>query len=445
MKKEIKELTKLTYGNGITSQINVFEAEPTDNFLGSCSKLEGDDLDIYEIILNKTGDLFLDSGIELHEFGHIYLNQLDIWKSLDEQIRDTINKNKSKIATKINENCGIDFGDTLLDQIIEDPRANQFIHNVSMDLEVNSKIIGEEDIKEMERRLERIQKVHGFKLVYPSKYNLPDGSKFPENRSYPEYLILVIQNLDQFLKQIQEEIKSSGGNEKDLEEILESMGNFSEDKEKESNRKDPGSEIFTENLKLNSVDPINIAIDDVIRRYRKKTIKKDYKKDFLYHYNRGINRSVISPIYRLQREQIKDIGIVFLIDVSGSMRKGLIDSIISGVRDKMLKIRSNIRYSLVGWSTELTSEFKDITGKSKIPEIKVGGGTRISTGISYIDKNYSKSDILVIISDFYDDLDEWEKITSKISDRDMYGFCYGKLRNPIKIKNLIIKNFNDEL
>ena len=442
MKTEIKDLVMMTYGNGITSQI-VFKEFPEDHKgLGCCCKLSGE-IDTYEVTLKKTGDTFIDSAVELHELGHIYLNQLDLYEELRDKVKETIEKEKSEIASRINKNCEVDFGEELLDQILENPGASHFIHNVAMDLEVNSKILGPPDIEEMEKRLGG-----GFKLVLPRKYHLPGGEPFPGFCSYPEYLILVIQNLDQFLKQLQSKIQEEGdegGNPKNLNDLLEAMSGISENPGEGDEGEGRGvTGESTEGLDITKSDPLELAIEDILKFYRKKITKKNYKKDLLYLYNRGINRTVIAPAYKLRREEKEDFGVVFLVDVSGSMRKDLVNRIISTIGEKMGKLRRDLKYSIVCWSTSLSSEFRGLTWKSVIPRIKVGGGTRLALGIKYIDKEYPKSDILIVISDFCDNLWEWETVTSKITDRDMYGFKYGSWggNDKINIRNLTIK-YND--
>ena len=89
---------------------------------------------------------------------------------------------------------------------------------------------------------------------------------------------------------------------------------------------------------------------------------------------------------------------------------------------------------------------KDINPRKGVPKISCGGGTRIASGIKYFKDNYGPEATLVIISDFEDNLDEWNRIEATMSEYTMYGFNYGgrysSPSNQPKWKYLKVRNFN---
>lgn len=184
-----------------------------------------------------------------------------------------------------------------------------------------------------------------------------------------------------------------------------------------------------------------MAIDEVIYNYSSKVIKRTYKKDMVYYYNRGINRSVIAPAYLQKISTSTNPTIVFLIDVSGSMDTDLVDRILKTISKKMSKIQRGLSYNIITWSTVLGEHIKDINPKKPIPRISTGGGTRMAKGIQYFKENYNKDAILILISDFEDYLQEWEEVTSSMVGYLMYGFNYGRYVYDKKFKNFKVKNF----
>lgn len=190
--------------------------------------------------------------IKLHEYGHIYLAHFEgVYEDLDRSICNVFKNRRGEIVDIVNKNCGIDFGDKLVERIIEDPVLNHSIHNIAMDMEVNSKILSNEDIDEMERDIEEINnRIYGsnekvgkeskVKLILPCRYYTPDGSPFPDGLSYPQYLLMIVENLDQFVKMLvsisqggngdtsnvtAEDIKeATQGNSNGLDDLLEQNG-----------------------------------------------------------------------------------------------------------------------------------------------------------------------------------------------------------------------------
>ena len=195
---------------------------------------------IYKICCTKIGIPDTDFRVLMHEYGHIYLAHMDgIYEELDIQICNIIRDHRGELIDSINQSCGIDFADKLLERIIDDPVMNHSIHNIAMDMEVNSSILSKEDIEEMEmdissvmpkteeellqylidhsveqakkdeykEALDKMSKEAKIKLILPCRYNLGmdtqgDPIPFPDSLTYAEYLILIFKHFDQFIKML---------------------------------------------------------------------------------------------------------------------------------------------------------------------------------------------------------------------------------------------------
>jgi len=239
----IKSFVDGTYSRfGMRLVVNVSEKynyKDPDSNLGFCFKHVDKVLGstVYKIVCSKIGIDETDFRVLMHEYGHIYLGHLDgIHEDLDGQICRTIEDYREELIADINRKCGIDFADKLIERIIDDPQLNHSLHNIAMDMEVNSSILSLEDIDEMEKDISSIMpsieeemlkdadldeetkkkledKINKYKseskikLIHPFRYYLEseEGKNpipFPDNLTYPEYLLLIISHLDQFIKML---------------------------------------------------------------------------------------------------------------------------------------------------------------------------------------------------------------------------------------------------
>lgn len=547
--EDLEELILFSYKNfGNSLQIYTKQFSP-DSPLGYCYKYSSNGVTIYNVVTCPIGKSETDVRIKAHEFGHITLGHLQgIHEELDSRVLWTINNNRAALIEGINKSLGIDYADKLLNRVIDDPSLNHSLHNIAMDFEVNQQILSSEDIEEMEtdisdfmlesnprykkikdslenpdpnmtseekEALEKIREEFNkqiasskIKLMLPERYHFPDGTPFPIDLTYPEYLMLIIQNLDQFVKMLvsiknggsgdtsevsdqdlQDALQNGngqgGGGMQSLDDLLDSCGmspgqgnsgnkyqgcrqdpdptqngqsfdhaTESRDKADDSREKgqiksSPGTGCGSSggasgdlDASQGPKDPVDEAIDEVIRGFKSKVCSFELKKDMTYLYNRGINRAVIAPVYHTKVKVTSNPKIVFLIDVSGSMNRGLVSRILNSIASKMKGIKKGLKYDVIAWSTQLCSHFENIDPHKPVPKINVGGGTRMAKGIKYFRDHYDKSSVLVLISDFEDYLDEWEKETSEMTGYDLYGFCYGWSKCTRKIKNFKIRNFN---
>lgn len=576
--------------------------DPNNPELGYCFKYRSDSGDstsksknnnnrvciIYRIVCSSIGIERTDFRVMMHEYGHIYLGHLDgIHEELDSQICNVFDNYRGELIEAINKECGIDFADKLIERVIDDPVLNHSIHNIAMDMEVNSKILSKDDIEEMEqditsvlpkykeeylkyirdkitdeekkkeidKALERMKNESKIKLIIPERYHLSDGNPFPTGLTYSEYLMLIIKNLDQFVKMMvsikmggsgdtsnitSEDIKKAlsgrsnnsgnGGENQDnsgdsgssgmqgLSDLMEEMGMSSSssgssgnkdssedessgkgsssdrgngsDSSDKSDKKSPYKGIRDANEKQGeggssmkdhrtdsrdeadrkrelgqitsngglgcssrgtsdatrlvnkNVDSVEMALEEVVNNFRTRVVKHDYRRDWMYLYNRGINTSVIAPTTRRKVSISTDPTIVFLIDVSGSMDTRLIDRILKTISEKIKRMGRGLKYNIISWSTELEDHIKNIDPRKGVPRISSGGGTRIARGIRYFRENYDTNAILIIISDFEDYLDEWAKEEASMKDYTMYGFNYGSQYYNCDFKYIKVKKFN---
>lgn len=525
--------------------------------------------DIYRIVYPITGNPAIDNRIKMHEYGHIYCGHFEgIWEDLDASLIRVINNKDKQLIKLINENCEIDYAEDILDKVIKDPWLNHRLHNVAMDMEVNSSILDENDIniiqnemndliyKEYMRISENGSKMPSNKELVNlhAKFNMkgvvPADMGFQPGLTYPDYLVLLILNLDKFLRllcnyynneeAIMNAIKSGSGmpgngnsqsagsgdngdqeedqnknipktkeefeemmknaksgpggdspdddddsqpngsgssskSGKDLDNDTDEDGNGSgskpsdedSNKDKESNGpgegddKDDGDEDHgsdsrdqaDENRKKDlgeysdrggkgrglsksdsvrdyviNNDPLKLALEEIIRDFRHKVIKRDFSKDMTHKYNRrilGKGNNMISPTYRLKITKTENPTILFGVDVSGSMDTELVDRIITSIRREMKAIDRSLSYSIAAWDTELCEYYKDIDFNTPIPKLSCGGGTRLAGLFDLLKKDFGKDAILVIISDFGDDLNEWHNKEKDMSGYSMYGLKYG--------------------
>src|SRR5574344_438886 len=219
--------------------------------LGYSYKTENEDNGTvtYNVYVSKLPDKYnyTQYRTKLHEYGHIYLTHFEgNYEELDKKICNVFRDYRGQIIDRINKKCDINFGDKLIERVIDDPVLNHALHNIAMDMEVNTKVLSDEDVKEMEKDLTELEisllpegldkeskeykaiinniKV---KLILPCRYHTSDGKPFSNNLSYVEYLIMIIENLDQFVKMMISIIKGGDGDTSTVSDgdLKQAMGN----------------------------------------------------------------------------------------------------------------------------------------------------------------------------------------------------------------------------
>lgn len=656
--EQVEQVTKVVYSNG-DKYLSINRNQPFDftNFgnqaLAYCNKSDTANANIYNIVAHPIGDDDIDYKIYMHEIGHIYFGHLDeIHEELDSLLIDSINSDFYEISERINKECGIDFGEVLLKRIIDDPSVNHSLHNVAMDLEVNSKLLSEPELeameasitnifqkkveealkmtdqiseskkKELEDQLNQATQSSLLKFMHPNRFTTTDGTgnviPFPEGKSYTEYLLLMIKHADQFIKmlvsinsggngdtskvtkqQIQDALNkwwnnqseeyrrgyqqglkdlkngtakqnrsnqpgsqagngqngqgqgsqngqsqgsqngqgsqaggqngqngqgqngqggqgsqngqgqqggfqaggdqagqngqgqngqgsqnemsdyergyqdalrdaangmsggggimmrgldsminngngSSSGNsgdsnsasERDLDhgsderrkaDEARANGTIGESSNSDGSNGMPPGDVHAE-LEMNvnkEVDKVEMILREIVQNVKKRVVSYTYSRNVMRLYNRGIDRRVIRPTMSQKVNMNTEIKLVFLIDVSGSMDRDLIQRILVTIPSELNKINRSLKYDIITWDTELENHFKDLTSKDVVPKIEVGGGTRIAKGIKYFKDQYDDTAVLVIISDFEDTLSEWKEVESTMNRYVIYGCNYG--------------------
>lgn len=272
----------LIKGNTSTHLDKQSAQSPNDDplTLGAVSKISsGDGTTFYQMWLSSLNDPDADLRIEAHEFGHIYFGHLDdYYEGLDANLRKLLETRGDEIAERINENCGVEFGKALVQQVVSNKDLNHSLHNLAMDLQVNSTILTKDDILLLERayfkhvvgclpeeyaerkqavinekkasgeiKTEEEERVFSLtydlsfeekntpvtraarsKFVHPSFFmDYRTGKPFPNKLTYPAYLNLIVENLAEFVK-LQISI-NMGGNASDsgsisMDQVREMLG-----------------------------------------------------------------------------------------------------------------------------------------------------------------------------------------------------------------------------
>ena len=557
MKKDVKYFEDLenfvTFSKGsFGNSLQVYEKPfNLDSPLGYCYRYSGNGITIYNVVHSPIGKSHTDRRIVAHEYGHVVLGHLDgIHEELDGRVLWTIQNDRAALIEGLNRELGIDYADKLLNRVIDDPQLNHSLHNIAMDFEVNQTVLSTEDVEEMEKDIQEVimasnpmyqqlKSLHDsldpekidqdpnltdeekeaykkvkkevekqiasskVKLMLPERYHFKDGTPFPKNLTYAEYLILIIRNIDQFVKMLislqnggngdtsgvtSDDLQSSlgQGGMQSIDDLMDSAGmgknsGNSGDKYKgtrdfdqnstdqqddhrtesrdDADKKREKGEIVSSSggsgcgksggaagvldVDGEAKDSVEMAIDDVIRNFKKKVVSFDLRRDLMYQYNRGINRTTITPVYKSKIKITASPKIVFLIDVSGSMNSSLVNRILHTIAKKMKSIRRDLRYDIIAWSTCLCSHIKNIDPSKPVPRINIGGGTRMAAGITFFKENYGKDAVMVLISDFEDYLDEWENVTNPLNGYDLYAFNYGYSKCERTFKNLKVRNFKN--
>ena len=263
--KSFVDSTYNRFGNLLILDVDK-EYNPELNDLGYCFKFKDKDTGhvVYKIICSKIGIDRTDFRIMMHEYGHIYLGHMDgIHEDLDSSICNVFNNYRDELISEVNKNCGINFADKLIERVIDDPFLNHQIHNIAMDMEVNSSVLSKDDIEEMEKditsilpktdeellkylqdhsvdpvfkkdlqdRLDQMQKESKVKLIIPERFG------FPNDLTYVEYLMLIIKNMDKFVKMLVNIQMGGNGDtsnvtQQDIQNALNQFANMSPEYQK---------------------------------------------------------------------------------------------------------------------------------------------------------------------------------------------------------------------
>lgn len=163
----------------------------------------------------------------------------------------------------------------------------------------------------------------------------------------------------------------------------------------------------------------NKAVEDFIIKnvFNKKV--ENTRVDYMKLYNRRKYGNVM--VSTANKEDVWRPGNIYMIvDCSGSIQEEAIKSFITTVKNVAKKCGPKSR--IIWWDTDLEGD--TLLRENKGPE--GCGGTRIATGIKYVREKYlgkNKNDKLIIISDYYDALYQWNEELQKTKN-DCVGICW---------------------
>lgn len=460
--EEIKKLSS----NYLYEMVVMNEVESIKNkdAYAYCTRVSGSQ--IYRIVRNgfaKSPMFFM------HEFGHMYFGHM---KYNDIKEADIISLLKAKDAIVEKHIITNDYGSVKKE--VYSKLAHELL-NIAMDFQVNSTFFTEEEEKLMVKDLTQtyynlLQKTAGkltcqqfFKNYTkdPKKYGirpmLVTDYNFPRALSYREYITLMFENLDSFLKtyivqeygsyngkvsgsefndskpkgKFQDKMESEDGSEGEASSF-EKKDN--RDKAKIGNGHSTKVRTTTEENFFESVK--NFILKNAVVHVTSKA------SDPLYNYNRGKSKDVLIEKKREHNNLMKG-NIYCLVDVSGSVDKKLVDR--TTMTFKKIASMVGAKSKVVYWDVALVKmvPFKQLKGKDCVS----GWGTNMASGIYYIKTlSNKKEDKIFIISDFEDTLENWDKSIKGYKGK-VYGIRYGKsfsqdsvneyLRDKSKLKEVL--------
>lgn len=355
---------------------------------------------VYRLYVNNK-DEELSRFLYLHECGHIIFGHV---KNRDLRMDQFL---LSKIAVAYSK---ISHYFPNYDEYLKIFRTAVF--NIVMDFEVNSRLFTSEEWEFMNQRLEDFLEQKGCRGMWPQDYG------YPPELNWNEYLTLILLDPEKFMKQFKSVLdgmcKENGEEEGILSsEALSKLRNIEREHYEGSFDFDnnnlygkTGSEEYQKAEEYTNIKDLFT----VVKKELESNVPRFNNSDVLYNYNRRKHNTNIIILKRITSNVVQAARLFILVDVSTSVPKELINGLISIFKDCSFVYRNTV---FVTWNTEFVDEWK-INENIKL---KTGGGTEIAPGISYVNKSYKpkKNDVFLLLSDFCDNLEEWEKELSQIN------------------------------
>lgn len=416
-----------------------------EHMLGYCSR----DKRNYTInVADDTGSDGVFWSVLIHELGHIYYNHMDI--DIPKELKDVKN-----LCTSLGYNYPaimVYYGGPM-----------DFL-NIAMDLEINTKLLEEDNIRVIKDELDT-------SIVTRSGYGIPEDAKFNTFRDYYEPLFkhAVEDNAEEDYEQLKQDIKEALKNSKgklgtglsdipvngnsieiDDEEISDLLKNedYKSGGSCEEGEEDTvGSELNSHNNGNKSIgkgsSSRNTEISDGsssedIKNFIKNIIDDkrslEYNHDPLRHYNRGTRRNNSGLLYNSTRRRPSVLKrtrkLLVCVDISGSMDISDIKTAAQSLKEIFRDIHPDSKF------VTCNCYIDEVYPICNIPDnIGTGGGTDMTAGIKYAIEN-GFTDI-VIYSDFCTDLDSMSdlieenniKTYSIFVDSDSSCYCYNSMKN----------------
>jgi hypothetical protein len=395
--------------------------------------------------------------VEHHENGHVYFGHLINFKKVQEILEEAYIKHSKKIEDIISKDAykGISG-------ISKKPAAVRgLIHsmlNISMDLEINSKIFEEDEMDHLEQEMRKSLQQEDLKLCRPEYYKDKDGNLFPHKKGFMEYFFMLLDNPENLKNEQNQNGNSSasgsqdgedgngngGLTESDIENIIEkyvkdthtdedtsdksetiangSSGKSNDGEDGENGKGDNDGNSEGRGLDKGGKRDLSyeyVKFDSLKKVLEKNLLKKDKKferQDAMYYYNRKVfNTNILVSKERF--EYRKRTGkFIILADCSGSIQNSNILSITSLVKNIASKYKKS---RIIWWDTGCQGDY--LLEKDKGPQ--ECGGTFISRGIDYAKQYLEADDTLIVISDYEDDLVGWNYSLQKINCKKI-GICW---------------------
>ena len=269
-----------------------------------------------------------------------------------------------------------------------------YIHNIAMDIEINEII---DDLTKVKEKAD----LWAFDDDYIGDYHLPEDAyraedfKFPERKSYEEYLQLINKNYEDKSQRIMPindlNLDNYNNDYKDaLNELIE------ECKEHERN--------------------INNEVNDINRRVKKIKYRwqqvfqnilvaktTEITSGFRYRTFEKANRryihtpDIILPVF-IDRKVKMSLAII--MDISGSMC-GIIDKMY-GVMKSIIDITDmEIDITVLEVDTDIENIMYGFDLNRETIKSKDGGGTDMSAGLRYIWETGMETDLVIVMTDSY--------------------------------------------
>lgn len=396
--------------------------------------------------------------VEHHENGHVYFGHLINFKKVQEILEDAYNKHSKKVESIISKDAfkGISG-------ISKKPAAIKgLIHsmlNISMDLEINSKIFEQDEMDYLEQEMRNSLQKEDLKLCRPEYYKDKDGNIFPYKKGFMEYFFMLLDSPENLKNEQNQDGNGSesdgqdgeGGDggltEKDIENIVEkyTKDNHTDEDTAEKSEKlasdtsdesddadcgnSEGQGLGKGNKRNLSYEYVNF--DNLKKVLEKNLLKKDKKferQDAMYYYNRKVfNTNILVSKERF--EYRKRTGkFIILADCSGSISNSNILSITGLVKNIASKYKKS---RIIWWDTSCQGDYllKEDKGPSEC------GGTSINKGIDYAQQYIEGDDTLIIISDYEDNLSDWNRSLQKINCKKI-GICWDSRINKSYLEEL---------
>lgn len=416
-----------------------------EHMLGYCSR----DKRNYKInVADDTGSDGVFWSILIHELGHIYYNHMDI--DISKELKDVKN-----LCTSL----GYNYSAIML--YYGGPMS--FL-NIAMDLEVNTKLLEEDNIRVIKDELDADP-------VTRSKYGIPEDAKFNTFRDYYEPLFkhAVEDNAEEDYEQLKQNIKEAlkngkgklgaglsdvpvNGNsieidDEEISDLLKNEDYKSGGSSEEGEEDTVGSELNSHNNGNKSIgkgsSSRNTEISDGsssedIKNFIKNIIddkrSPEYNHDPMRHYNRGTRRNNSGLLYNSTRRRPSVLKrtrkLLVCVDISGSMDISDIKTATQSLKEIFRDIHPDSKFVTCNCNID------EVYPICNIPDnIGTGGGTDMAAGIKYAIEN-GFTDI-VIYSDFCTDLDSMSdlieenniKTYSIFVDSDSNCYCYNNMKN----------------